>query len=135
MKLVNTIALSALLIGSFNVSAQTDTKRTTVNGPIVASSVKSMEISPEQRGEARAKQLSEKVTLSDDQFAKVKELFTNIELKNKGVQDNVNISPEQKIEIVKSNNEYEQDALKEILTPEQLKKLETAPPANNNIVK
>lgn len=134
MKLVNTIALSALLIGSFSVSAQTETERKTVRQSKVAS-VAALDITPEQKGEARAKQLSDRVDLSDDQFIKVKELFTNIELKNKGVQDNANIDTEQKREIIKSNSEYEQSVLKGILTPEQLKKLDTTPPANTNSVK
>ncbi len=134
MKLINTIALSALLIGSFSLSAQTDTERKSLRQNKVAS-VPVRDITPEQKGEARAKQLSDRVDLSDDQFVKVKELFTNIELKNKGVQDNANIDDEQKRQIIKSNSEYEQSALKGILTPEQLKKLDTTPPANTNSVK
>ena len=133
MKLVNTIALGALLIGSFNVSAQTEIERKAETTKV--NSLRSIEISPEQKGEARAKQLSERVGLSDEQYAKVKELFTNIELKNKGVQDNPNISPEQKREIIESHNMYEQTALKEILTPEQLKKLDTASPSKTNSAK
>jgi len=134
MKLVSTIALGALLIVGLNVNAQTEKSRNAEPAKKV-SSLQKFEVTPEQQGEARANRLSEKVDLSEEQFEKVKILFTNIETKNKGVRENANISSEQKQEIIKSNNDYEQKALKDILTPEQLKKLDTAQPANSNSVK
>ncbi len=134
MKLVSAIALGAFLIVGLNVNAQTEKSRKDEPAKKVTS-LQKLEVSPEKQGEARAKRLSEKVDLSEEQFEKVKVLFTNIETKNKGVRENANISSEQKQEIIKSNNDYEQRALKDILTPEQLKKLDTAQPANSNSVK
>jgi Spy/CpxP family protein refolding chaperone len=76
------------------------------------------------RGEKRVKMMKEKLALTDEQSAKMKELRSAMSEKMKGIRENNSLEPEQKKEQMKDLMKQNKEKMKSILTDEQLKKLE-----------
>jgi len=82
------------------------------------------EVQLADRGEKRMEMMKEKLALTDDQSAKMKELRSSMSEKMKGIRENKSLEPEQKKEQMKDLMKQNKEKMKSILTDEQLKKLE-----------
>lgn len=79
-------------------------------------------MTPEQRAAKMTGKMNEVLGLSEDQFQKVGALNLGVEQKIEAIRNDANIGEEQKKEFIKGNRKSQQDALGNILTPEQIEK-------------
>ena len=75
------------------------------------------------RGEKRMDMMKEKLALTDEQSAKMKELHSGLSEKMKGIRENKSLEPEQKKEQIQELMKQNKEKMKSILTEDQLKKL------------
>jgi Spy/CpxP family protein refolding chaperone len=82
------------------------------------------EVQSAARGEKRMAMMREKLALTDEQSAKMKELRSAMSEKMKGIRENKSLEPEQKKEQMKDLMKQNKEKMKSILTDDQLKKLQ-----------
>lgn len=75
------------------------------------------------RGEKRMDMMKEKLALTDEQSAKMKELHSGLSEKMKVIRENKSLEPEQKKEQIQELMKQNKEKMKSILTEDQLKKL------------
>jgi len=72
----------------------------------------------------RLERLKIRLSLTDDQVAKVKAGQASLKAKAQSIHENDNLLPQQKMEQLKDLMAKREDALKSVLTPEQLSKFQ-----------
>jgi periplasmic protein CpxP/Spy len=108
MKMLKVLMIGAALsFGMSTVYAQEATEKT-----------------PEERAANQTAQMTESLSLTPDQQAKVAEINLGVALKNDAVRKNASMTPEQKKEAIQGNNEGRKASLKTVLTAEQYTKME-----------
>lgn len=80
------------------------------------------ESSPEQRAAVKTENMAKTLNLTEEQKSKVADLNLGIAQKNEAVKNNPNMTPEQKKEAYRGNEEGRKANLQLILTPEQYQK-------------
>jgi len=81
-------------------------------------------ISPDEKAFNLTSKMTKELKLDGDQAAKIAEINQGIAIKNQNVRTATNMSAEQKVEVLKSNNDARFYMYKTVLTEEQYTKYE-----------
>jgi len=100
-------ALALAFFANFSMAQNTDHKAT-----------------PEQKAQRQTERLTEQLSLTTDQQAKVKEINLAAVSKNESARNDKSLSEEAKKQSFKRNEDARKQMIKALLTPEQLKKFE-----------
>jgi hypothetical protein len=84
----------------------------------------SQNLSPDQKAYNLTTQMTSALHLDGDQAAKIAEINLGIADKNNNVRNATNMSAEQKVEVLASNNEARLNMYKNVLTAEQYTQFE-----------